>query len=313
MPDITCIGILVADVVGLPIDQMPDRGKLSLVDRMELHSGGCAANTGISLAKIGIDTAVIGNVGQDGFGDFMVNTMAKNGIDPSGVHRDQNQATSATMVMVHSDGERTFIHYLGANATFCENDIDMSIVNSSKLVHIAGSLLMPTFDGEQTAAVLKKAKQAGVLTSLDTCWDSKGRWMELIAPSLPYLDYIVPSIEEAKMLTGKTQPDDIAKVLMDAGVGCVALKMGSDGCYVRTATQEVRVPRFTVKAIDALGAGDSFAAGFLAGVIKGWDMEQTATFANAVGACCVMAVGATTGIRNMEDTLQFIQDYKAKA
>ena len=310
MPEITCVGILVADVVGLPIDSIPERGKLSLVERMELHSGGCAANTGIGLAKIGIDTAVIGNVGNDGFGDFMINTLAANGIDPSGMHRDQNAATSSTMVMVDSEGERTFLHYLGANATFCEDDINMNILYNSKLVHIAGSLLMPTFDGQQTANVLKKVKQAGVMTSLDTAWDSTGRWMELIAPSLPYLDYIVPSIEEAKMLTGKTQPDDVAKVLMEAGVGCVGLKMGSEGCYVRTAAQEVRIPRFTVKAIDALGAGDSFAAGFLTGVVKGWDIEQTARFANAVGACCVMAVGATTGIRSMQDTLQFINDFQ---
>src|SRR5436190_5295315 len=116
MPEVVCLGILVADVVGKPVDNWPERGKLNLVDRMELHTGGCATNTGIALAKIGIDTAVIGKVGDDGFGDFMVSQLQKYGIQAEGVVRDKETATSATMVMVHSDGERSFIHYIGANA-----------------------------------------------------------------------------------------------------------------------------------------------------------------------------------------------------
>lgn len=307
MIEVTCLGILVADVVGKPIDTYPERGRLQLVERMELHSGGCAANTGVSLAKIGIRTAVIGKVGNDGFGDFLVQVLQKHGIDTRGVKRDEKEATSATMVMVHSDGERSFLHYIGANAALHLEDVDMDIVRQSKVLHVAGALVMPGIDGEPTAELLRRAKEMGIITSFDTVWNTSSGWMNTVKPCLPYVDYMIPSIEEAKMLTGKEHPEDIAQVFLDHGVKVVGLKMGERGCYIRTADAKISIPRYQVEAVDALGAGDAFAAGFLTGVVKGWDLEQTGRFANAVGALCVTALGATTGVRSLEETLDFMQ------
>lgn len=308
MAEVTCLGIFVADVVGKPVDSMPERGKLSLTDRIELHGGGCANNTGISLAKMGIDTSVIGKVGDDGFGDFIVNLLERNNVDSKGIVRDKDAATSSTMVMVHSDGERSFVHYIGANATLTEADVDMNVVKDTKILHIAGTFLMPSFDGQPTANVLKKAKDMGVTTSLDSAWDSRGNWMKLLEPCLPYVDYAVPSIEEARMCTGKHDPSDVAQVLLDKGVKVVGLKMGEEGCYIKSHDAEVRLPIYRVDAVDATGAGDAFAAGFLAGVVKGMDLESTGRLANAVGAFCVTALGATDGIKD----LTTIQDFIAK-
>lgn len=308
MFEVTCLGILVADVVGKPIDTYPERGRLNLVERMELHSGGCAANTGVSLAKIGVKTAVIGKVGNDGFGDFLVQVLQKHGIDTRGVKRDEKEATSATMVMVHSDGERSFIHYIGANAALRLDDVDMDIVRQSKVLHIAGALVMPGIDGEPTAELLRRAKEMGIITSFDTVWNTSSGWMDTVRPCLPYVDYMIPSIEEAKMLTGREQPEDIAQVFLDHGVKVVGLKMGERGCYIRTHDTRIALPRYEVHAVDALGAGDAFAAGFLTGVVKGWDLEQTGRFANAVGALCVTALGATTGVRSLEATLEFMRN-----
>ena len=107
---------------------------------------------------------------------------------------------------------------------------------------------------------------------------------------------------------GREDPGEIARVLLDAGVQVVGLKMGERGAYVRSSDgQEVRVPALQVDAIDALGAGDAFVAGFLTGVVHDWDLERCALFANAVGACCVTALGATTGIRNFDETLAFLE------
>ena len=306
MAQVTCVGILVADVVGKPVDVYPERGKLVLVDQLELHSGGCAANTGVGLAKIGIDTAVVGKVGIDGLGDFMIGYLQKIGVDARGVTRDPKVGTSGTMVAVHSDGERSFMHYLGANACFSEDDIDFDIIKGSKILHVAGTYLMPGIDGEPTAHVLAKAQSMGIITTLDTAWDSKGQWMRVIEPCLEYIDYMVPSIAEAQQVTGKTEPSDVAKVLMDHGVKIVGLKMGEEGCYIRSADAEIRIPRYEVKIVDALGAGDAFAAGFLTGIVEGWDLEKTGRFANATGAHCVMAAGSTAGIKSMEEILEFM-------
>lgn len=312
MPDVVCLGILVADVVGKPVDEIPERGKLVLVDRMELHTGGCASNTGVALAKIGVDTAVIGKVGDDGFGDFMISRLERSGIDASRVVRDSEAATSATMVMVHGDGERSFIHYIGANAALKKADVDMDFVKKAKILHVAGAFLMPGFDGQPTADILREAQQAGVITSLDTAWDSRGNWMKLLEPCLPFIDYAVPSIEEARMCTGKHEPADVAKVLMEKGVRTVALKMGDQGCYIKSTDTELRIPIFKVKAVDGTGAGDAFAAGFLTGIVNGWDLERTGKFANAVGAFCVTALGATAGIPDQATIEAFIAEQERR-
>jgi len=309
--EVTCVGILVADVVGKPIDALPGRGKLALVDRMELHSGGCAANTGISLAKLGVDTAIIGKVGDDGFGDFLVRRFEQFGIDAGGVARDKETATSATMVLVHSDGERSFLHYLGANATLALEDIDLERVRRSKILHIAGALVMPRLDGAPTAELLRQAKEAGITTAFDTVWDARGLWMEKVGPCLPYVDYLLPSYEEARMLAGgREDPAEIAQYLIDAGAKVVGLKMGERGAYIRAADGTAfTVPILPVQAVDALGAGDAFVAGFLAGLARGWDLERCARFATAVGACCVTALGATTGVKTFEETVAFMEQF----
>jgi sugar/nucleoside kinase (ribokinase family) len=306
---VICVGILVADVIAKPVEKLPERGKLDLVDKIELHTGGCAVNTGIALSKIGIKTGIIGKVGNDGFGGFLIDTLKKNKIDVSGIVKDKNINTSATAVMVHPDGERSFIHYLGANSEFSEKDIDLNIVKKYKIIHVAGTFLMPKFDGEPTARIFKKAKKMGLITSLDTCWDSKNRWMKLLEPVLQYVDIFLPSIEEAKRLTEKETPEEIAKILMDYGVKTVGLKMGEKGCYIRTKDVQLSIPAFKINPVDATGAGDSFVAGFLTGIIKGWDLEKTGRFANAVGAMCALAIGASQGVKSLKETFKFIQNH----
>ena len=306
--DVACLGIMVADIVARPVTGLPARGQLATVERIELHTGGCAVNTGIALAKLGHSVAVLGKVGQDGFGDFVCKVLADFGIDTTGVRRDPMANTSATMVMVDPEGERTFLHYLGANALLCGDDVDLDVVRQARILHVAGSFLMPTFDGQQTADVLKAAHELGVKTSLDTAWDSTGRWFSTIEPALSHIDYFVPSFEEAAQIAGREDPDDVADFFLGYGMEIVALKMGSQGCFVKSPQEAIRLPAYSVQVVDATGAGDCFAAGFLAGLSLGWDLERTARLANKAGAACVTAIGATTGVRSLEETLAMAGD-----
>ena len=303
---VLCLGILVADVVAKPIEEMPGKGKLRLVDTMELHTGGCASNTGYALSKLGIPTGLMGKVGTDGFGDFVIRQMEDVGLDTRGIKRTTSVNTAATMVMVSADGERTFFHYLGANAELSYDDLDFDIIKEANILHVAGAFLMPGFDGEPTAEVLKQAQEWGITTSLDTAWDSKGSWMNTLEPCLRHLDIFMPSIEEARMITRREEPSEIAELLLSYGIGTVALKMGEQGSYIRTSDWEAFVPIYKVDAIDATGAGDAFAAGFLAGVSKGWHYKKAAKLANAVGAFCTTAMGATAGIRGLREILDFV-------
>jgi sugar/nucleoside kinase (ribokinase family) len=311
--DVCCVGILVADLVGKPVRDYPKRGELVQVERMELHVGGCASNTGLVLGKLGVNTVVVGKVGSDPLGDFVVGELQKHHVHTTGVQRDRDIWTASTMVMVHPDGERSFIHHVGANGRFCLNDVEMEVVRRSKILHVAGAFLMPAMDGQPSAELLKRAREMGVITCLDTAWDTSGQWMETLHPCLPHLDYFVPSYEEAKQLAGRTEPETIADVFLSEGVGTVALKMSAEGCYIKNSQTARHFPAYKVNAIDELGAGDCFAAGFLAGLAKGWNIERTAQFANAVGALCVTALGATTGIRSLEETLKWMKHMEEKS
>ncbi len=305
MSQVASVGILVADVVAYPVREYPERGICVHVQRMELHVGGCASNTGLALAKLGIDTVVIGKVGDDPFGDFLIGALQRHGVRVEGIHRTREAGTSSTMVMVHPDGERSFIHYMGANALFNPDDIAWELVRPCKVFHLAGAFLMPSMDGEPAARVLQQARSLGLITCLDTAWDATGGWMRTLAPCLPHLDYILPSYNEASQLSGETEPERIADRLLQAGVGTVVIKMGGKGCFVKNRATAFHLPAYPVEVVDALGAGDCFSAGFTAGLALGWDLERTARLANATGALCVTQLGATTGIRPLKETLAF--------
>ena len=317
MLDVICLGILVVDVVGLTVDTFPGRGKLQLCDTMYPSIGGCAANTGIGLQKLGVRTGVIGKVGRDGFGDLVRANLDQHGVDARGVHTDEKEATSATMVMIASDAERSFIHCRGANAALHVFDVDWDFLREAKILHIAGHFLMPGFDGKDCAEVLRRAKEMGLTTSLDTAGEATRDWQELLLPTLPYLDYLVPSYSEARLCTPlygtpEDTPHNVARWFQEQGAGVVALKMGEAGSYVldKNGENEWTLPPYKVNALDATGAGDAFAAGFLAGVVNGYDLETCARLGNAAGACCVEALGTVDGVRSLPETLQFIDSQK---
>jgi sugar/nucleoside kinase (ribokinase family) len=283
-----------------PVSSLPSKGKAMLVDSISLHNGGCACNTAVSLGKLGVDTAVIGKVGRDTFGDFLIKVMDDANLNTSGIVRDAGVNTSATAVLISPDGERSFLHYSGGNAKMSEADVDYGLIEKAKVLHVAAAFLVPGLDGEPMARVLEKARKMGVITSLDTAWDAEGRWMKLLEPCLAHVDLFMPSVEEARMLSGKERPAEVAQFFLDHGIGTVLLKLGHEGCYVKTAKEEFITPAFKVeKVVDTLGAGDCHAAGFLAATVEGWDLRKACRFANAVGAACVSARG-TSGIRPMQ-------------
>lgn len=302
--DVLSLGIFVADMLGKPIDHFPEKGKLVLFDELEIHTGGCANNTAIALARLGVSVGAMGKIGNDRFGDLILHTLAENQVDTAGIQRDVNVNTSFTFVAIASDGERSFCHYIGANGELSEDDLNWDIIKTAKILHIAGALVMPRFDGQPMANVLQKAKTLGITTSLDTAWDATGKWLETLEPCLPFVDIFLPSLTEAQHLTGKSEVREISTFLRNYGISTIGLKMGERGSYVSTPEEELFVPAYPVSIVDATGAGDAYVAGFLTGTVKGWDLKTTAELASATGAACVTAIGTTAGIQNLEETMK---------
>ncbi len=308
---ITCVGILVADLMGRPIERFPEKGKLLLVSEMELHVGGCAHNTAVDLKKLGEDVLVVGKVGEDDLGEVVINSLKRHGIDTRGISFDPVYHTSATMVLLDSQGERTFLHYPGANQGLRALDVRDEFIRGAKVVHVAGSFLMPGFDGEETAKVFARAKELKVVTSLDTAWDDTGKWFATISPVLPFVDIFISNRDEASCISGKKTLPDIASFFLDFGAKVVALKMGEEGSFIMTREEKILAPPFPVKAIDGTGAGDAFAAGFLYGYLRGWDLYEVGKFANACGAMCVEKIGATEGVGSFEEVMEFMKRHEA--
>ncbi len=307
MGDVACLGIVVADLITKPVKILPEKGKLSLVKNIQLHTGGCATNTGFALALLGLKVAILGKVGKDALGNFIFQQAKSIGINTTGIIQDGQDDTSATVVMVSPEGERTFLHCLGANAKYNLDDIDFALIKKYKILHYAGGFLLPKLDGKPIAALLKKARSYGKVTSFDTAWDATGRWLKVLEPILPHLDIFLPSIDEAKMITGKKSPEEITSILLKYGIKIIGLKMGEKGCFLHKQGEKgIYVPAFPVKAVDTTGAGDAWVAGFLAGFIKGWSLEKIGEFANGVGALSTLSFGATGGLKSMRETLKFV-------
>ena len=302
MPDVACLGILVADVIARPLRTLPEPGTVGLLDEISLHGGGCALNTGTGLARLGLEVAVAGKVGDDPFGDYLLALLDERGLDRRAVLRDPAVATSATVVIVDEEGERTFLHLPGANGTLRADELDWELLLAGRALHIAGALLLPSLDGEPAAALLAEARRRGRLASLDTAWDATGRWAR-IEPCLPHLDLITPSLLEAQAISGEREPAAAAAWLREHGVGEVAVKLGAAGCYVAGDEFEGQLDAVRVRAVDGTGAGDAFAAGLLYGKLAGWPLEQAARLANAAGALATTEIGAAEGVRGLQETL----------
>jgi sugar/nucleoside kinase (ribokinase family) len=301
--DVVCLGILVADVIARPVEELPHEA-VSLMDEVSLHGGGGALNTATGLARLGLSVAVVGKVGEDTFGDFVVGLLHERGLDTRGVLRDPAAPTSATVVLVDQAGERSFLHLPGANGTLSAEELAPDRVLAGRALHVAGALVMPALDGPPTAELLAEARRRGVHTSLDTVYDATGRW-ERVEPCLPFLDLLTVSLSEAQGISGERAPSSAATWFRDRSVGEVALKLGPDGCYVASAEFEGEVPAFPVQAVDGTGAGDAFVAGILYGRLAGWPLVDAARLANAAGALATTAVGATEGLLDLDGTLAF--------
>jgi sugar/nucleoside kinase (ribokinase family) len=310
--DVLCLGILVADTLAKPVTRMPAWGTLDLIEHIELHPGGCANNTSTGLARLGFHATVNGKVGADGFGDFVISRLNQEGVGTRGIRRDAKVGTSFTFVMIAPDGERAFFHYVGANGVLTLGDVDFDSIAQTKILDIGGSFVMPGIDGEPTAEILHRAREMGVITTLDTVWNAEIDQYATIKPSLEWLDYFLPSLGEAQLIAKRESPADIAQFFLDHGVKTVGLKMGLEGCYIRTRESELQIPAYQVETVDNTGAGDAWRAGFLAGIVQGWDLERTGHLANAVGASCVTAIGCTAGIKSLPETLRLMETGKLR-
>ena len=144
------------------------------------------------------------------------------------------------------------------------------------------------------------------LTTMDVTWDTTGKWLETIKPCLPHLDLFMPSINEAREICKTGEVEKIAEILKGEGVKNIIIKLGKQGCYVDAFGKKYYQEAYSVPVVDTTGAGDSFVAGVLFGLNRGWKIETVTRFASVVSAHCIQELGATNGIPSHEEILRFM-------
>jgi len=308
--DCLCTGILFSDVVCSPVDRVPDGGELALVDRIELGLGGCAANTALDLARLGVETGVSGCVGRDVFGRFILDTLAQGGVDTAGVHRLDDIHTASTMALNARDMDRRFISTPGANTRFSVEHIPTDWICGAKVLYIGGYLMLRALETDATVELLRQARAAGVKTVLDVVRLDGENVFDRVAMMLPQIDVFLPNDDEAAMLTGLSDPIDQAERFRDAGAGTVVITRGDRGCVLVGEGLRLRCGVYPTRFVGGLGAGDAFDAGYIAAVLAGEDPAGCLRWGSALGAGCVRSITATESIFDREEALRFMQEHE---
>ena len=265
-----------------------------------LTLGGSGALMAHAAARLGLRTAFVGLVGADRAGDLVLGMLSDGGVDVSGVTRDPDANTAMTVIFVRPDGDRAMLTFPGALSTFGLEHIDARVLERSRHVHAASVFLQPRLTAA-LASLLGGAREAGAVTSVDTNDDPSGRWAFDREALLPVVDYLLPNEREAVALAfGPSGHDDAlaaARSLAKFGP-CVVVKCGAAGAFavdagpsLQRAALDAPADALVGEIVDTVGAGDSFDAGFVAGLSQGLDLRNALRLAVASGALSVRGVG----------------------
>jgi sugar/nucleoside kinase (ribokinase family) len=317
-------GNMIVDVL-YKVQGLPRPGELtSIKEGISRSSGGALCNVIADLAALdpSLPLSALGRVGTDADGDFILERLGKYpNIDLGGVKREG--ITSFTAVMTDEiTSQRTFFHYRGANAYFCEDDIDWEKLNAAFL-HIGYILLLDALDAEDSeygtkmARLLQGARKRGIKTSIDVVSEKGDRFKRLVPPALKYTDYCIINELEAEQVTGvplrdsgSLIPANMRKALekiRDCGVSTWALIHCPEGGYGLDAggryeeVPALPLPQGYIKG--TVGAGDAFCAGTLYGAYRGMDLREGMELGTAAAACSLSESGATEGMCSMEEAM----------
>ncbi|HUT92402.1 MAG TPA: carbohydrate kinase family protein [Thermoguttaceae bacterium] len=292
-------GSCVADILVRPVrlDVAWGEGTLTQVDPIEPATGGIVCNSGIAMARLGLNVAALGCVGNDHWASMIRGRLTDEGIDARRLVTHPTAATTTAVVLIDSDGQRSFAFCPGAteqlsSALFLEN---LDLFAQSRMALIGYYSLLPNLEHD-LPEVLAAIRERGCRTALDSA--GNGGRMEPLDRILPHLDVYVPSYAEAAHQTGESEPRAILEAYRRSGArGLLGVKLGSQGAVLSPAAGEyVRIDPVPPPGpvVDTTGAGDCFYAGLLVGLLKGMSIRDAGRLAAACAALSITGKGATT-------------------
>jgi len=311
MAKVVSLGVHIADVLGRPVTEIPPGQNIALLEEIRITVAGTAAGTSVDLAKLGAEVYAMGALGEDELGNFVVSTMQRYGIHTEGLVRKKGVQTSATMLPIRPNGERPALHVTGSNGELTYEDVDLATLAKAQYLHIGGTPLMAKFDGAPMTKVFKYGRERGLVTTYDILAIPRPGVLQNIELTLPYVDYFMPGLEEAAMLTGLEGRQDLIRYFVDKGARYTVFKMGAQGSSIGWveggSVKEIRIPTYKVPVVDSTGCGDAYCAGFIVGLSLGWDLEQAGRLGSAAGALVVQGLGSDAGIVDLDRTVEFMK------
>lgn len=295
--DVLVVGELNVDLILNQIDKFPEIGKEVLADNMTLTMGSSSAIFASNLSTVGSRVAFIGRLGHDSFGDLILSSLQARGVDTSHIVRATTHNTGATIVLNFGE-DRAMVTYPGAMNHLTLHDVTPDVLQRARHMHLSSVFLQAGLTND-IVALFKRAKDAGLTTSMDPQWDPAEQWNVDLQQLLPHVDVFMPNINELKAFTRK---DSLATALdvIKPFARKVVVKHGSDGAYLWNGQALLHQPAFLNKdVVDSIGAGDSFDSGFIYKFISGADDQVCLEFGALTGAINTTRPGGTGAFESL--------------
>ena len=304
--DVTIAGELNLDLIlyGLPRELPPEREIIA--DNMVLTLGGSSAIAAHNLEVLGNRVGFITRVGADSLGEIALSRLSEAGVDLSRVCRTTGSSGSGLTVILHHGSWRNILTYLGTISQLTFEDLDLDYLCSAQHFHLSSFYLQSALR-PSVVQLLRKLKAAGLTVSLDTNDDPNDRW-DGLREVLPYVDVLLPNEREALKLSG-TQDLKNALASLSEMVPIVVVKLGPEGAIAQRGKEHFRGDPVKVDAVDTIGAGDSFDAGFITQYIRGADIQTCLNFGNLAGAFSTTKAGGTEAFRDSAHCRQFLREH----
>ncbi len=292
------------------------RGRLKDVSTFTRGWGGDTSNFAVAVARLGGSVGYVCKVGDDEFGKSFLEVWRREGVDTSRVIVEENGFTGIYFISIREEGAHDFTYYRRDSPAshFSIANLDPSYVAGAKLFHTSGiSQAISQSSRETVFQAIEIAKRSGVLVTYDPNLRLK-LWpintaRSIIMYTFELADVVFPSMEDVRILLGSVSPKAAARRILKRGPQIVVIKLGADGCLVMTRDRVVRSPGFRVAPVDTTGAGDAFDGAFAVGLLEGRTLEETAEFANAVGALTTLGKGAVAPLPRRTQVDEFITSY----
>ncbi len=293
---VVCVGATIVDTLGRPVTLIPDGQGRQILDEIRITAAGTAAGTAVDLAKLGADVTLMGAVGDDLLADFLAATLRSHGVDASRLARKAGTQTSATILPIRPNGDRPALHTPGATALLDAADVDISAIRGADLLHLGGPDVLGSFGTGPAAEILADAQRHGVVTTVDLLSRGGAHAWEALRALLSHVDYFLPNDQQLRALIGINDLGDAARTVLRHGVKAVLVSCGPDGALLVTADGDLQVPALADAVVDTTGCGDACSAGFIAGLLRGWQLVDAAWLGMAAAGLVASGLGSDAGI-----------------